>query len=108
MKLTEDQVQWVVNDMAELGVKIGEQFFFLYKGRSLNYAADHMDKPANTHDDGQKIKWRYVGKREFGECCHPWYAIKQQTGEERLPDTYVNFYPEESQTDNDNPWRDMP
>lgn len=70
-----DDVEWVVNDLAELGVKIGDQFFFLYKGRSLVY------EPGETaHEDvdpdvgyfvGDPMRWRHVGKREFGECCHP-------------------------------------
>lgn len=63
-RLNEDQVEWIVNDIAELGVKIGDQFFFLYKGRSLVY------KEAE-HDNGSPMHWRPVFKREFGECCHP-------------------------------------
>lgn len=62
--LTPEQVEWVVNDNAELGVKIGDQFFWLYKGYSLVYR-DGM------HDDGSPMHWRPVFKREFGECCHP-------------------------------------
>lgn len=62
--LTDDQVIWVVNDNAELGVKIGDQLFFLYKGESLVYAT-------GEHDNGTPMHWRTVGKREFGECCHP-------------------------------------
>jgi len=53
--LTDDDVKWVVNDLAELGVKIGDKFFFLYKGES--YCGGD--------------KWRRVFKREFGECQHP-------------------------------------
>ena len=64
MRLTEDQVEWVVNDIAELGVKIGDRFFWLYKGRSLVY--EH-----GKHDDERQMLWRHVHKREFGECCHP-------------------------------------
>jgi len=85
------KVEWVVNDLAELGVKIGNEFFFFYKGESYKGGS----------------KWRYVGKREFGECCHPWGAIKKRCGEERLPETYVGFYPEESEPNFDNPWRDL-
>jgi hypothetical protein len=59
-----EDVRWVVNDNAELGVKIGSKFYWLYKGRSLEYKD-------NKHDDGTPIKYRQVGKREFGECCHP-------------------------------------
>lgn len=57
-------VQWITNDNAELGVKIGDQFFFLYKGESLTY-------DEAQHDDGSPMHWRTVGKREFGECAHP-------------------------------------
>ncbi len=63
--LTAADVEWVMNDLTELGVKIGDQFFFLYKGESMTY-----DVPAK-HEDGQRMRWRHVGKREFGECCHP-------------------------------------
>lgn len=63
-QLSADDVEWVVNDNAELGVKIGNQFFFCYKGHSLVYAE-------GTHDDGRPMMWRRVFKREFGECIHP-------------------------------------
>jgi len=62
--LRDDDVQWIVNDNAELGVKIGGQFFFCYKGRSLVY-------DDAKHDDGSQMHWRPVFKREFGECIHP-------------------------------------
>lgn len=62
-ELNEDQVEWVINSLGELGVKIGEQFFFLYKGCSLAYT--------QTCEEGVQLRWRLVGKREFGECCHP-------------------------------------
>lgn len=72
--LTEDDVQWVVNDIAELGVKIGNQFFFLYKGHSLVYGeADDPEVKDGicVHENGTPMHWRPVFKREFGECCHP-------------------------------------
>jgi len=65
-KKTEDlvlepgNVEWVVNDNGELGVKIGRQYFFLYKGRSFVYREGDCTR-----------KVRLVYKREFGECCHP-------------------------------------
>jgi hypothetical protein len=62
--LVDDDVEWVVNDSSELGVKIGDRFFWLYKGESLVYNE-------GEHDNGSSIRWRKVGKREFGECCHP-------------------------------------
>jgi len=63
-RLRDDDVQWIVNDNAELGVKIGDQFFFCYKGRSLVYEN-------GQHDDESPMHWRPVFKREFGECIHP-------------------------------------
>lgn len=65
-----ENIQWVVNDNAELGVKVNGWFYWLYKGGSICYI---------THDDGTPIKYREVGKREFGECCHPTHL-------NRLPD----------------------
>lgn len=75
--LSADQVEWVVNDLAELGVKIGNGFFFLYKGESLVYGSDSEPATHEAGDDevgysaGDRMKWRPVKKREFGECCHP-------------------------------------
>lgn len=59
-----EEPQWIVNDLAELGVKVGNRFFFLYKGDNLEYED-------GTHDDGTPMLYRIVGKREFGEVCYP-------------------------------------
>lgn len=83
-------VEWIVNDMGELGVKINDQFFFLYKGYSYR--------------DGKK--WRHVFKREFGEICYPWdirhisgetYNIKPQV------EDYVGYHGEDFSE-----WKDIP
>lgn len=55
---------WIVNDNGELGVVVNERAFFLYKGDNLEYES-------GNHDDGIPILARRVGKREFGEICHP-------------------------------------
>lgn len=60
MSNNDNKPEWIVNSIGELGVKIGNRFFFLYKGGSLEY--DTKDEPMN---------WRPVYKREFGEVCHP-------------------------------------
>lgn len=74
--LKPEQVEWVVNDLAELGVKIGDQFFWLYKGSSLVYGTDDKSRAAGVAlnedtDPPTKHMWRPVFKREFGECAHP-------------------------------------
>ena len=58
------EVEWVVNSLGELGVKVNNEYYFLYKGRSIIYK--------NIKDEDNKLMHvRTVGKREFGECCHP-------------------------------------
>ena len=93
--LEAENVEWVVNDIGELGVKIGDQFFFLYKARSLVYKG-------GQHDDGRPMKWRHVYKREFGECCHP--PPKTEYSRDRgvmNPDGSYTFGPAEH-------WQDLP
>lgn len=63
--LSEDDVEWVVNDAAELGVRVNGQCFFLYKGESLIYREER--RPVN----GGPMRVRRVMKREFGEVCRP-------------------------------------
>lgn len=67
---------WIVNDSGELGVKVGNRFFFLYKGHSLEYKD-------GKHDDGTPIMWRIVGKREFGETQWPDSWIRAGRREDR-------------------------
>jgi len=100
--LTADDVQWVVNDNAELGVKIGNQFFFLYKGDSLQY-------DTGKHDDGVPMRWRPVGKREFGECCHPVKFWKDNTPLPRRYTDELAYTPGLSfGQPGDCDWRDLP
>ena len=80
-----DDVVWVVNDLAELGVKIGDEFFWFYKGASMFVGTGEDDEPVGCHRDGTPIMWRRVGKYEFGEVVHP---LKFLRGE-RLPDRYT-------------------
>lgn len=102
--LSDDDVEWVVNDNAELGVKIGGQFFWLYKGGSLVYGttADSVKDGFAMHDDGERqLKWRPVFKREFGECCHPVnYADLRKCG---YPHQIGTVSPDDSDE-----WRPLP
>jgi hypothetical protein len=62
---------WIVNDLGELGVEIGGRYFFLYKGKSLEYTG----APEAEHD---VLEYRNVGKREFGEVCRPALECTEQ------------------------------
>lgn len=59
-----DRPIWIVNDSAELGVMVHGKPYFCYKGDSLVYKS-------GKHDNGERILYREIGKREFGECVHP-------------------------------------
>jgi hypothetical protein len=63
---------WIVNSLGELGVKVGDKFYFMYKGESLVYT--ELSK-----EDGIHMMWRPIGKREFGETQHPqvWVAANR-------------------------------
>lgn len=58
-------VEWVVNSLGELGVRVAGRCFFLYKGGSLEYL------PGDLDDEDKPIRVRPVEKFEFGECCMP-------------------------------------
>jgi hypothetical protein len=73
---------WIVNDLGELGVKVGARYFFLYKGENIEYGADAKDGVA-LHDDGTPMHYRIVGKREFGETCLPISWVANNRSEDR-------------------------
>lgn len=80
---------WIVNSYGELGVKVGERFFFLYKGDNIEY------ENATHDDDGTPMRYRVVGKREFGETCWPLSWVLSGRREDR----YTVEWGE---------WRDLP
>lgn len=94
--------QWIVNDLGELGVMVEGHAYFLYKGYSLAY-------PTGLHDDGTPMLYRMVGKREFGEVCHP--AAFYEPGF-KIPARYtqeLTFHPGLSDgLPEDGEWRPLP
>jgi hypothetical protein len=64
---------WIVNNLGELGVKVGNRCFFLYKGENIEYE-DALN------DDDTPMMYRIVGKREFGETCKPIIHMKVEDG----------------------------
>lgn len=67
--LQSQDVEWVINDNGELGVKIGTTFFWLYKGESS--LQDPTDPEQIYPPTEGPHLWRKVRKREFGEVCRP-------------------------------------
>ncbi|MCA9366982.1 hypothetical protein KC887_01810 [Candidatus Kaiserbacteria bacterium] len=61
--LPAEEVRWVVNNLGELGVRVGDTSYYLYKGESIIYT--------QPNDDGTTMMERSVLKREFGEVCRP-------------------------------------
>lgn len=74
--LVDDDVQWVVNNLGELGVKINGQYFFCYKGESITYNYSKT-----------KVLVRNVGKREFGETVWPMSWIEAGKREDKYTTT---------------------
>lgn len=74
--LAEDDVEWVVNDMGELGVRVRGRCFFCYKGESLVYKD-------GLRSDGTPILHRNIGKREFGETVWPLAWVQRGRREDR-------------------------
>lgn len=91
--MMECDVQWIVNSLGELGVKIGSQCFFLYKGESLEYGLKGYSVKDGVclHSNGTPMRYRIVGKREFGEVCHPVGCMEVVGGRiyDRTPNPYT-------------------
>jgi hypothetical protein len=100
LHLEPENVEWVVNDIGELGVKIGNQFFFLYKGRSLVYRTKE-DIGEDGTDKDRILRWRPVYKREFGEVCHPPPKTEYSHDRGEMVDGEYSFGNEED-------WQELP
>ena len=100
---------WIVNDLGELGVKVCGRFFFLYKGENIEYGeVSEVEGGVCLHDDGSKMKYRIVGKREFGETCWPLKWVEAGRRQDRYTEQLV-FTPGLSFGDPaDGDWRDLP
>lgn len=84
--------EWIVNDLGELGVKLGERCFFLYKGDNIEYGIDGIGEAKDgvaLHDDGTPMKYRPVGKREFGETQWPAKWLEAGCRQDRYTDELV-------------------
>jgi hypothetical protein len=97
MKLEENEVQWVVNNLGEVGVKVGDRIFFCYKGESFVYRSEETQI---SDQASVRLRWRTVGKRELGETL-------------MLPKMKEGHPPEEYfQSEHKEPfigeWQDMP
>mgnify|MGYP006921450057 FL=1 len=90
--MSKDSVKWVVNDLGELGVCVSGRYYFLYKGDNIQYGADADSRRDGValHDDGTPMMVRMVGKREFGETCHPITCMAVENGAiyDRTPHPY--------------------
>jgi len=96
-----NDVNWVVNDLGELGVQINGRCFFLYKGDSIEYGT-------GTHDDGTDMLFRPVGKREFGETQWPMKWIERGRREERYTEPLVYIEGLSDGKPEDGAWRPLP
>lgn len=92
--VTQDNLepQWIVNSLGELGVRVADRFFFLYKGYNLEYGKYMTNRDGHAiNDDGSVMQYRIVGKREFGETCHPitWMKVENGVLYDRTPKPYT-------------------
>lgn len=100
--------QWIVNDLGELGVKIGERFFFLYKGGNIEYGSNDSRVGIALHDDGTPMRYRIVGNREFGETCGPLKWIEAGRREDRYTEELTYLPGRSFGNPEDGDWRDLP
>lgn len=101
-----DDVEWIVNDLGELGVRVFGRCFFLYKGYSLEYVED-SGKPS-MHDDGTPYLHRIVGKREFGETQLPMQWIQAGRREDRYTQELQFIEGLSDGAPEDGNWRPLP
>lgn len=87
--MTADDVQWVVNDLGELGVCVDGRYFFMYKDRSIVYGtyADSSKDGVAIHGDGSPMRVRLLNNSEFGETCWPqaWLHAGRRTERYTVP-----------------------
>lgn len=76
--------QWIVNNLGELGCRVGDRFYFIYKyDDPLVYTtADGCFED----DDAKPLMWRPIYKREFGETQWPEKWIRAGRREDEYTD----------------------
>lgn len=101
---------WIVNDLGELGVRVGSRFFFLYKGDNLEYGtnSESRDAGVSLHDDGTPMRYRIVGKREFGEVCYPLKWTLDGRSQHRYVEELAFHKGLSFGKKEDGDWRDLP
>lgn len=100
---------WIVNDLGELGVKIDDRLFFLYKGDNIEYGdLGNVHDGFACHDDGSRMRYRIVGKREFGETCWPLSWVLHVHREDRYTENLVYTPGLSWGKPEDAAWRDIP
>jgi hypothetical protein len=101
---SEEPIEWVVNSLGELGVCSNGRYYFLYKGRSIEYDGNC--------EDADVIMVRPVGEREFGEVCKPIGCLKVENGilYDRTPYPYLEelLYTPGLSDPGDYSWRPLP
>lgn len=101
---------WIVNDLGELGVKVNGRFFFLYKGDNIEYGSypDCQRDGVAIHDEGDPMRYRIVGKREFGEVQWPASWLARGHRDKRYTKE-LQFHPGLSfGKPEDGAWQDLP
>ena len=69
------QVEWIVNVDGELGVKVGAELYFMYKGRAFQYSSEILYRPVEKREFGESgpVKEQEIGAHEW----HTWIPTKK-------------------------------
>lgn len=99
-----NDVNWVVNDLGELGVEIHGAYFFMYKGRSLQYGTYQSRNGMATHDDETEMRVRPIDGWEYGETVWPTAWISRGYRDAR----YLGAHRHQRQLGDSVSWKPIP